>query len=133
MLNSDDVHNHFMDCLFDDEEPRDKYVPVEGITVNIAFHPERLESKRSFIKACVAELNADFTEGGGMTFLNLCEDKNGNQWTSFHRVMEELVLMSIGLNEAHFCLPKDMWSVLPGGMPYVCFKPREEGVSEKTN
>jgi hypothetical protein len=122
MINSDEVHKTFMDCLFKDGEPTDKHVAVDGLTIKVGLHPERLESKREFVQNCIIELPEDFTTGGGQSFLNLCQDKHGEQWTSFHRVMEEFVIMSIGLKLADYCLPKDMWGSLPGGVPYVSFK-----------
>ena len=55
-----------------------------------------------------------------MSFLNLCVDKDGVQWAE-HPTLEKMVAMGIGLKMAAYCLPRDMWNSLPGGVPYVQF------------
>ncbi len=62
---------------------------------------------------------------GGWTFLNLCNDKNGNQWGE-HRNMEELVCLSIALNMGKYLMPKVLWGSLPGGMPYISFNTEKQ-------
>lgn len=121
MINSDEVHKHFMDCLFNDGEATDKHIAVNGLTINIGLHPDRLESKRKFIEECIGQLPEEFTKGGGWTFLNLCKTKDGQQWTDFHRVMEEFVIMAMGLKLCEYCLPREFWGSLIGGVPYVQF------------
>lgn len=32
--------------------------------------------------------------------------------------MEQLVSLGIGIKKVKYCMPKEMWSILPGGMPY---------------
>jgi len=54
-----------------------------------------------------------------MSFLNMCIDKNGNQWADLHRTMDELVALGIATGKLSFLIPREMWSILPGGMPYL--------------
>jgi hypothetical protein len=67
----------------------------------------------------LAELPDNFHEkkGGGWTFLNGCMDRHGNQWGEQINV-DELVMLGQGLGLAKYQLPREMWSVFPGGMPY---------------
>lgn len=58
--------------------------------------------------------------GGGMSFLELCMDKDGNHWAE-HPTMEMLVVLAIGQGQAQYCMPRDFWRVLPGGVPYIVF------------
>lgn len=120
-LTSENVEHVFTDCLFVDDEPTDKHVKAEGVVGTIGFHPDRLEQHREDVKAMLAQLPDDFqpTGGGGTTFLNACNDKNGKQWTDLHQRMEQLFQLGIGLGLAQWLLPRAMWGVLPGGMPYV--------------
>jgi hypothetical protein len=37
--------------------------------------------------------------------------------------MEALVALGVGLGMAQFQMPREMWSVLPGGVPYVLLDP----------
>lgn len=130
LINSKEVHAAFMDCLYTDRElvampqtPPPEAVIVKGITKHLGFQPTRLEQKRAQVKTWIEALHPNFTVGGGWTFLNMCNDKNDVQWTDFHQIMEELTLMAMGLGMAEFGMPREFWSSLPGGVPYICFYP----------
>lgn len=112
--------NAFMDCLFKEGEDTTNHVKVQGLTNMFGLHPQRLEEKRELVTALLAELPVEFKEG--YTFLNLCTTKDGNQWTGTHRVCEQLVVMAIGLGLMEYCLPREMWAILPGGVPYLMIK-----------
>jgi len=57
--------------------------------------------------------------GGGMSFLNMCNDKDDSQWTDMHQNVDELVCLGKAINVVKFLMPREMCSVLPGGMPYI--------------
>jgi len=130
MLTSEKVTEMFLDCFFTEEEisgatkPPENAIKVEGISTKVAFHPERLESHREDVKKCLEELSSQYQPdaGGGYTFLDMCFTKTGEQWTSYHKVMEQLCILAIGLNLGSFLLPRVMWSSLPGGLPYFGVK-----------
>ena len=109
--------NAFMDCLFKEGEDTTNLVKVEGIKSMFGLHPQRLEEKRELVTALLSELPAKFKEG--WTFLNLCTTKDGKQWTDSHSVCEQLVVLGIGLGLMKYCMPKEMWEFLPGGVPYI--------------
>lgn len=113
-------------CLYLDEEIVDNKPPadaiiVDAITTKIAFNPVRITEKREVIREMLNEMDPSFHKqgGGGMSFLNLCNDKHGELWTGFHRTMAMLVALGIAAGMASYCLPREMWSAFPGGMPYV--------------
>lgn len=121
------VRNIVTDSLYRSEEvpdgiPRADAVIVDGLVGKMGFHPQRLESHRAEVEAILREMSPDFfaDHGGGATFLNLCMDKNGDQWGE-HRNCNDLVVLAIGLRLAKYCLPREMWPALPGGMPYIVF------------
>lgn len=120
MLTSESVKKIFMDCLFRKDEDTTNHVKAEGITRIVGFHPERLESHRAEIAALLDELPDAFKEssGGGMSFLNACNDKHGNQWTGLQLHMEQLFQLGIGIGKVKCPMPREMWPVLPGGVPY---------------
>lgn len=95
-------------------------VHVEGIRGPVWFSAERLEVHRPEIEAMLDELPDDFKEssGGGTSFLNACQDKHGNLWTGLHGIMEQLFLLGMGIGKVKLLFPREMWSYLPGGMPY---------------
>jgi hypothetical protein len=120
-LTAENVHTTFMKCLFSEGESTENYVLGEGCITKVGFHPERLKSNETNISEMLNQLPDEFKKigGGGMSFLNMCNDKDGNQWSDLHQTMDELVTMGIASEKASFLMPRDMWNVLPGGMPYV--------------
>lgn len=114
------VSNSFMKCLFKEGEDTSNYVKVEGIMKNFRLHPQRLEEQRELVTAMLAELPVEFKDG--WTFLNICANKNGELWTGEHSVCEQLIVMAIGLNLMDYCFPREMWAILPGGVPYLIVK-----------
>ncbi len=121
VLSAERVEEIFRDCLFRDGEDTSNHVVAEGITRNVGFHPDRLNGHKAEIEQMLDELPDGFKRsgGGGWSFLNACEDKHGNQWTGLHQTMEQLFQLGIAIGKAEYQLPRDMWSTLPGGMPYL--------------
>jgi len=122
-IDPEQVSTIFEDCLFKEDEDTSEYVVTEGITLNVGFHPGRLEGYKQIVGEMLALLPAEFLSverggGGGWSFLNACNDVNGHQWTGLHQTMEQLMLLGVGTEQVQYQLPKDMWSALPGGMPY---------------
>ena len=111
----------FNDSLFQAGEDTEDRVEARGIMTNVGFHPQRLESHRDAIRELLLELPDDFHagKGGGTTFLNACVDRHGRQWTGLHLIMERLVLLGLATGQMRFTMPRDIWEVLPGSMPYV--------------
>lgn len=124
-LTAEKVNKIFVDCLFTDEETKDgapgEYIMVQGVVNDFGLHPERTESHQEEIISLLQELPDEFkkSDGGGWSFLNACNDRQGNQWTGLHRDMEQLFVLGMAIKKAEFQLPKVMWRTLPGGMPYL--------------
>lgn len=125
-LNGTNVEAVTKSCLFDKRPVGDEMeaaVLVRGITVTMGFSRARIEEKRAIIDAWLDQMNPTFTKG--WSFLNLCEDKDGNLWTGFHAVMEMLIMLGMAIGRVEWCLPREHWNILPGGMPYLVIKPKE--------
>ena len=120
ILTAEAVEAVFHTCMFNEGEDTAGYVKAEGISCDVGFHPGRLEEGREVIESMLSELPLEFHEssGGGMSFLNACNDKDGKLWTGLHQRMEQLFQLGIGIGRVKCLMPKDMWSALPGGMPY---------------
>ena len=110
----------FMDSLFQQGEDTTERVEAEGIMTSVGFHPKRLASHEGTVHALLLKLPEDFHagKGGGMSFLNACDDHQGRQWTGEHRIMEQLVLLGLATGHVSFPMPRELWSALPGAMPY---------------
>lgn len=111
--------------LFRDDEIVDGNVPadavrVEGIVCNYAFSRDRLNSEKLNIASLLDGLADDFKTGGGggMSFLNACMTKEGVHWAE-HPTMGMLFALGIGCGLCSYTLPRDMWAILPGSVPYI--------------
>lgn len=124
-LTPDAVDDLVRDCLYREGENSDDAIKVEGIVRTFGFHPERVTANKVAIGELLSELPDEFRAdaGGGWTFLNACNDRHGRLWTGEHRAMEALFCLGIASGQAKWQLPRDMWSSLPGGMPYVVITP----------
>lgn len=119
-LNADRVNEVFGACLFEDSEIVDGKAPdaavvVHGITMTAGLHPGRLAAHKDEIRAMVDELPAEFDDG--WSFLQMCVDRHGNHWAE-HPTMQNLVLLGQATGALACLAPREMWPMLPGGMPY---------------
>jgi hypothetical protein len=114
-LTSENVERLFAVCL------KDSGKEVEGIMAKVKLDVTGHEQD---IKDMLAELPDPFhaTKGGGWSFLEACNDWGGNQWTGLHMRMDQLFMLGIAAESASWLLPREYWSTLPGGMPYVVVK-----------
>src|SRR6266478_9589436 len=116
------------DCLFRNDEiveegkPPEGAVRVEGVLHTFALHPGRLKQHEAAIVEVLTGLPEQFYahKGGGWSFLNLCMDAEGQQWGE-HVNMEQLCVLAIATNHGRWQMPREMWKILPGQMPYVQF------------
>lgn len=125
VLSADNVENIFIDCLYNDGEDTSDHILAEGVMLNAGFKPEKIEEHRQEIHNMLADLPDQFKEstgGGGWSFLQACVDKNNRQWTGMHQTMDQLVLLGLAIGEVEYCLPRELWPALPGGMPYFVVK-----------
>ena len=104
------------DCLFREGEDTSTAVLAEGIVRKFGFHPDRLKGHQSEIVAMLEQLPEEF-HNDGWSFLNACIDRDGNQWGE-QRDVEELFALGGALGIVKCQMPRDMWSMLPGGVPY---------------
>ena len=123
-IDASEVEKTLRDCLFLDSELVDGKVPegaviVDGIMNEWGFNPARLENHREQVKTWLAALPPQFrrSSGGGWSFLNACMTDEDEQWGE-HPDMDNLFSLGIGLGLVKCSMPRDLWHILPGGMPY---------------
>ena len=121
-LTAQNVSEVFAYCLWREEEALPDNLEIsEGVALKASFNPERLKEKEKTIFSMLKKLSADFMQsgGGGMSFLNMCLDKNQNHWGE-HRNVDELFILGNAIGKAKFLAPREAWdSMFIGGMPYV--------------
>lgn len=118
-LTAKNVDTVIRDCLFTDEEDKSGAVLAEGIMLKAGFHPERLTSHKEDIVSMLNQLPDEFfaNKGGGWSFLNSCNTRDGVQWGE-HKDMDALLVLGIAIGKAEIMLPRKMWFIFPGSMPY---------------
>jgi len=124
-LTPQNVENLFIACLFKEGEDTSKALTVNGVMMKVGFNPERIEQNRFAITELLLQCNENFMESSeakGYSFLAFCEDKNGEQWTGLHSVCDNLICLGLAINKVIFLLPREVWTALPGGMPYLQIK-----------
>lgn len=133
-LTSKNVSDVMLECLFADEEmdtttgfPKGgvKAVHAQGIVLRVGFHKERLEARREDVRSMLDQLPDEFREtvGGGWSFLNMCNTRDGVQWGE-HRNMDELLTLGLALGLMEIQVPRSSWRLFPGGVPYVAYVDR---------
>lgn len=118
-LTAKNVKTILEDCLFRDGEDTSNAVIAEVVMSTLGFHPERLESHKAEIAEMLSELPNEFreSEGGGWSFLNAYMTKDGEHWGE-HPNIDELLALGVASGLAKILLPRSMWAVFPGGLPY---------------
>lgn len=128
MISAKRVQEILFDCFYSAEEIKDGIpadaIRVEGIVRNFGFSPSRLEPHRKEINEILDQLDPTVKEG--MSFIMFPMDKDGNQWGEQYNA-EQLIALGIAIGRLKYCLPREMWMVCPGGVPYI------QEVKEDTN
>lgn len=119
-LTSTNVNAAFMACLFQEGENTDDHVVGSGVLTNVGFHPARLEAHRDVVVAMIQQLDSTFINNG-MSMLKMCHTSGGEQWGE-HRNADQLICLGAALGIMEFPIDREMWKMLPGGLPYVNFK-----------
>lgn len=138
-LTAENVHNILTYCLYTDEEIKqmpegadspEGALQVRGVLLNLGLHPHRVAEKKEQIREMLAELPDQFRadKGSGWSFLNACMDRSGAQWGE-HINIDELLCLGQAAGLAKILMPREMWAMFPGGMPYfsVDVAPAEAG------
>ncbi len=118
-LTAENVERVFKDCL---AEHREGAQLIHGVILKAAFNHSKVSANRDNILSMLSLLPEPFFVGigSGWSFLNLCVDHNERQWTGLHQTCDMLVCLglAIGAVEIRF-KQRELWQVLPGGMPYL--------------
>lgn len=132
-LTSENVGNILHECLFDDHElpngndTKPEEMPagtifVDGVINRFGLKGAVLEQHREDVKSMIEQLKPEFfpNTGGGYSFLGLPFTKDDKQWGE-HINAEALYVLAAGLGMARFSLPREVWPILPGSVPYISF------------
>lgn len=133
-LTAENVDKIFLDCFLPENYTDDtKVIVVNAVTGNFGFDPEKIEKHADDIQQMISQLSPKFDENnGGYSFMNLpfkgeTDEPWGEQINGDH-------LMALGLASGWMMLTfedRDMWSILPGAVPYVYRLDNRADISDK--
>ncbi len=135
-LTAANVEKVFLDCfLKEGYTDETKVIPVNSVTGNFGFDPDKIEKYSEDIHDMIGQLSSNFDEKNqGYSFIYLPfkgeapeqwqwgEQRNGDQ------------LMALGLASGWMKLTledKKLWVALPGGVPYVYRLDNRADMSDK--
>jgi hypothetical protein len=118
-LTAENVSNVFKSCLFNEGEDSTSHVVGEAVKMKVGFHPQRLEDHRIDIELMLNQLPDQFKvgTGDGYSFLEACFTAEGKHWGE-HSNIDQLLSLGNAIGKAKFLMPRVMWQIFPGGMPY---------------
>lgn len=114
-LTAENVETVFRDCLMREGEDISTGEIIEGLLSSFAFHKHRLEGHKAEIIELLDDLPESFHVG--WSFLAACMTKDDIHWGE-HMNIEQLVVLGIAIKRVKFLVRRDLWRILPGGMPY---------------
>lgn len=123
-LTAENVNEVFMKCLFEKGEDSTDAIIVQGVQLNVGFNPNKISENKNSIQEFLSQLPAEFNQltGGGWSFLNACNNREGNQWTDFHTSIDQLLCLGLAADLIAYNAPRSLWNIFPGGMPYFMIK-----------
>lgn len=123
-LTSNNVEAVIKDCLYKEgETPSADYITAKGIMRSFGFKPDKITAHTDDIKSMLDQLPYQFKResGGGWSAINAVNDNKGNQWGS-QQCVDNLICLGLAINAIEYLMPRDLWVVFPGGMPYFVIK-----------
>lgn len=133
-LTAKNVEKVFLDCfLKEGYTDETKVIPVNSVTGNFGFDPDKIEKYSEDIHDMINQLHPNFDEKNqGYTFMNLpFKGENNEQWGEQRNGDQ---LMALGLASGWMKLTledKLIWAALPGGVPYVYRLDNRADMSDK--
>lgn len=123
-LTAEGVEQAFVVCQSDLGD-----IEVDMIVGKVKFDSAKVEENSDAIAALLLDLPDQFMEsgGGGWSFLNACMDRDDNQWTGLHLTMGKLFALGQAAGMVTCQMPREMWDLLPGGMPYYVVNDKSFG------
>ena len=118
ILNAETVKQIFTDTLAENNKVcEEEAQEVEGVQLHVFFCRQKLKHYADQIKTMLKQMNHKYKEG--WTFLNFVENGLEFQWTSLHLDADMLLCLGLAHNYIEYCAPRELWSHLPGGVPYI--------------
>ena len=92
---------------------------IHGAVTIYGFSKDRLLARTDDIKSMISQLPREFfvNGGGGWSLINAVSRADGELWSS-QIGADALFCLGRAIGVTKYLMPRDIWSVLPCGMPY---------------
>lgn len=132
-LTAQNVKTVYEKCTAKNENDKSNIL-VNGVVHNHILNKNALEENRADICSMLDELPEPFTPdaGGGWSFLEACMTKTGKHWGE-HIHMELLFVLGMGIGVVQESLPRELWNMLPGGVPYYIVDTKKNNPTKQTD
>jgi hypothetical protein len=126
VIDNERLNEIFFLCLFvesevdDDGKPKVPYLDADGIMNNFCFHEERYRQFEHEVVDMLKQMQPEFFEPAGLTFLGMPTDKDDISWAE-HAECEMLLALAVAGGYARYPIDRDMWKHLFGGVPLIQF------------
>jgi hypothetical protein len=123
-LTAQNVDTVFKACLVDPVDAEPRGMELTEMVMNSAYLDTSKHTED--IKTMLEELDDDFRAdmGGGTSFLKAAFTKENVHWGE-HVNMGLLFGLGNAAGLSKFTMPREMWGIMPGGMPYITTFPKE--------
>ncbi len=131
-MKAEEVREVLIDCFFTEVEAKElpladgvpeNAIMVDGPMTPVGFNREKIEKHKETIQEFLKNLDDSFLDG--MSFMKLPFTKDGEQWGD-HQNAEQLLLLGMAIGELEYTSQKETWPLLPGGMPYIRYTPKDK-------
>lgn len=119
-LSAENVQATMTNCLYGEiEKSQDDAIMIDGIANGFVLSKKKVENHKKDIESMLRKMPTQFRRqyGGGWSSLNACMDEHGHHWGEQIHV-EALFVLGMAIKKVECQMPKEMWPILPGGMPY---------------
>lgn len=124
ILTPEVVKEIMMDCLGEENMDQANLLVVQGITRVFGFQRDKIAARRKDIRHLLMQLHPTFrkSSGGGWSFVYMtCRGENMEETWGGQIHAEELFCIGVAAELAACLVPREFWSSLPYGVPYIGF------------
>lgn len=130
-LTADRLRSVWGRCVRNENPTNPRLTTVAAWMFKHTLSIRRLQEHREEIIRMLLSLHDDFradSRGGGGSVVMAMVRGNGKRWTDDPKDVEKLIALGLGVGLLTFPAPREQWSRLPGGLPYIRVEITRHGV-----
>lgn len=107
-------------CFVSNEPTEGTIAVLDSVTAPCYMDSALIAEHKAEIDAMLMQLPDNFmaSKGGGYSFIAAAYTNTGEQWTGLQANVAALFVLGLATGKVKLLLPRDMWDLLPGNVPY---------------